>query len=71
MATDIKAIKDLVVCSYYGTSPNPTKFSNNDVKEALHNEIHNLCYDYDSYRRNKLDLLKFYKRLMMKFYHVM
>ena len=58
MATDIKAIKDLVVCSYYGTSPNPTKFSNNDVKEALHNEIHNLCYDYNSYRRNKLDLFE-------------
>ena len=33
MVTDIKAIKDLVVCSYYGTSPNPTKFSNNDVKK--------------------------------------
>ena len=26
MATDIKAIKDLVVCSYYGTSPNQLSF---------------------------------------------
>lgn len=56
--TDIKAIKDLVVCAFRGTSPDPTKFSTNDVKESLKNEIHSLVYDYNSYRRNKLDLFE-------------
>lgn len=56
--TDIKAIKDLVVCAFRGTSPDPTKFSNADVKESLRNEIHSLASDYNSYRRNKLDLFE-------------
>ncbi len=55
---DIKAIKDLVVCAFRGTSPDPTKFSNSDVKESLRNEIHSLAYDFNSYRRNKLDLFE-------------
>ena len=33
--TDIKGIKDLVVHSFYGTSPDPTKFSNKDIKAIL------------------------------------
>ena len=56
--TDIKAIKDLVVHSFYGTSPDPTKFSNKDVKATLSEEIHKLANDYNSYRRNKLDLFE-------------
>lgn len=55
---DIKAIKDLVVHSFYGTSPDPTKFSNKDVKATLSEEIHKLANDYNSYRRNKLDLFE-------------
>ena len=55
---DIKAIKDLVVCAFKGTSPDPTKFSNSDVKESLRNEIHSLAHDFNSYRRNKLDLFE-------------
>lgn len=55
---DIKAIKDLVVCAFLGTSPDPTKFSNTDVKESLRNEIHSLANDFNSYRRNKLDLFE-------------
>lgn len=55
---DIKAIKDLVVCAFLGTSPDPTKFSNTDVKESLRNEIHSLASDFNSYRRNKLDLFE-------------
>lgn len=55
---DIKAIKDLVVCAFMGTSPDPTKFSNTDVKESLRNEIHSLASDFNSYRRNKLDLFE-------------
>ena len=55
---DIKAVKDLVVHSFYGTSPDPTKFSNNDVRDTLREEIHKIAYDYSSYRRNKLDLFE-------------
>lgn len=55
---DIKAIKDLVVCAFRGTSPDPTKFSTQDVKESLRNELHSLAYDYNSYRRNKLDIFE-------------
>lgn len=55
---DIKAIKDLFVCAYRGISPDPTKYSNNDVKESLRKEIHALAHDYNSYRRNKLDLFE-------------
>lgn len=55
---DIKAIKDLVVCSFYGKTPDPTKYSNEDVKGALAEEIHKIAYDYNSYRRNKLDLFE-------------
>lgn len=56
--TDIKAIKDLVVASYFGTNPNPTEYSINDIKETTRNEIHKLANDYNSYRRNKLDLFE-------------
>lgn len=55
---DIQAIKDLVVCAFRGTTPDPTKFSEKDVKEALKKEIHSLANDFNSYRRNKLDLFE-------------
>lgn len=55
---NIKDIKDLVVCAFRGTTPDPTKFSSNDVKEALKNEIHDLASDYRSFQRNKLDLFE-------------
>ena len=55
---DIKAIKDLVVHSFYGTTPDPTNFSNKDVKDTLRDEIHKIAYDYNSYRRNKYDLFE-------------
>lgn len=58
MSFDRNAIKDLVVCSYYGTSPDPTKFSANDVHEALNAEIHKIANDYNSYRRNKIELFE-------------
>jgi hypothetical protein len=53
-----KDIKDLVVCAFRGTNPDPTKFSTNDVKEALREEIHALASDYRSFQRNKLDLFE-------------
>lgn len=56
--TDIQAVKDLVVHSFYGTSPDPTKFSNDDVKETLVEKIHEIAHDYNSYRRNKNDLFE-------------
>lgn len=55
---DKKAIKDLVVCSYFKTTPDPTQFSNTDVKGALSEEIHKIASDYNSYRRNKYDLFE-------------
>lgn len=54
----INAIKDLVVCSYYGRTPDPTKFSVDDVKATLRDEIHAIANDYKSYRRNKEDLFE-------------
>lgn len=55
---DRNAIKDLILCAHYGTSPDPTKFSSADVKATLREEIHKIAHDYDSYRRNKLDLFE-------------
>jgi hypothetical protein len=55
---DIQAVKDLVVHSYYGTNPDPTQFSVEDVKGALAEEIHKIAHDYNSYRRNKLTLFE-------------
>ena len=55
---DLKAIKDLVVHSFYGTNPDPTKFSNQDIKDTLRDEIHAIANDYNSYRRNKYDLFE-------------
>ncbi len=55
---DIQAVKDLVVHSYYGTNPDPSKFSINDVRDTLKEEIHKIAHDYNSYRRNKNDLFE-------------
>ena len=55
---DLNAIKDLVVCSFKGTTPDPTEFSTNDVKESLSKEIHALASDYRTYQRNKMDLFE-------------
>lgn len=55
---DLNAIKDLVVHSFYGTNPDPTKFSAKDIKDTLRDEIHAIASDYNSYRRNKLDLFE-------------
>ena len=55
---DTKAIKELVVCSFRGTSPDPANFSKNDVKEALSAEIHKLASDYRTFQRNKNDLFE-------------
>lgn len=53
-----KDIKDLVVCAFRGTNPDPTKFSNEDIRKTLRNEIHALASDYRSFQRNKLDLFE-------------
>ena len=55
---DTKAIKELVVCSFRGTSTDPANFSKNDVKEALSAEIHKLASDYRTFQRNKNDLFE-------------
>lgn len=55
---DKSTIKDLVVASFYGKNPDPTKFSQDDVKTALREEIHAIASDYNSYRRNKIDLFE-------------
>lgn len=56
--TDIKGMKELVVHSFYGTSPDPTKYANKDVKSTLSEQIHELAGTYDLYRRNKYDLFQ-------------
>ena len=58
MEINKKAIKDLVVCSFFGRNPDPTKYNSNDIKETLSENIHKICNDYDSYRRNKLTLFE-------------
>lgn len=55
---DLNAIKDLVVCSFKGISPDPTEFSAADVKASLAKEIHALASDYRTYQRNKQDLFE-------------
>lgn len=55
---NLKDIKDLVVCAFRGTSPDPTKFSAKDVVDTLNTEIHALANDYKSFQRNKLDLFE-------------
>ena len=58
MSMDKSAIKDLVVCSFCKKNPDPTKYSQEDIKATLRDEIHSIANDYNSYRRNKLDLFE-------------
>ena len=53
---DKNAIRELFVHAYKGTSPDVSQFSAKDVKETLAEKIHEIAYDLNSYRRNKLDL---------------
>ena len=55
---NVQAIKDLVVCDFFGRNPDPTKYSTNDIKATLSDNIHQICNDYNSYRRNKLTLFE-------------
>lgn len=55
---NVQAIKDLVVCDFFGRNPNPTKYSTSDIKATLSDNIHQICNDYNSYRRNKLTLFE-------------
>lgn len=55
---DKKGMKDLFVHAYRGTTPDPTKFSNEDVKASLSKALHELASDFNSYRRNKLDIFE-------------
>lgn len=55
---DIKAIKDLIVCAYKGTNPDPTKYSMNDVKESASAALREIAGNYNDYRRNKLDVFE-------------
>lgn len=58
---DFKGIKDLIVHAFRGTNPDPTKYSNSDVKNSLREEIHELAHDYKSYRNNKNILFDLYQ----------
>lgn len=58
MSFDRKAIKDLVVCAFKGTTPDPTKYSVSDVKGAATAALRELASDYNSYRRNKYDIFE-------------
>ena len=56
MAFDRESIKNLVVCAFKKTTPDPTKYSVSDVKGAASQALHELASDYNSYRRNKYDI---------------
>lgn len=58
MAMDRDAIRELYVHAYKGTSPDVTRYSIKDVKEALSDQIHQLVYDFNSYRRNKIEFFE-------------
>ena len=55
---DKNAIRELFVHAFKGTSPDVTKYSAKDVKDTLAEKIHEIAYDLNSYRRNKLDLFQ-------------
>lgn len=55
---DKNGIRELFVHAFKGTSPDVTQYSVKDVKETLSDEIHALAHDFNSYRRNKLDLFE-------------
>lgn len=58
MTIDKKAIKDLVVCRAFGRTPDPTKYSVDDVSATLTKNIHEICNDYYSYQQNKWTLFE-------------
>ena len=57
---DIKAIKELVVAA--ATKKTPANFSKDyspeDISNALREELSALASDYNTYRRNKLDIFE-------------
>jgi hypothetical protein len=55
---NLQDIKELALHSLRGTTPDPTKYSNQDVNEALRAEIKELAGTYNAYRRNKLDVFE-------------
>ena len=55
---EISAVKDLVVHSFYHTTPNPTKFSADQVDTALKEEIKKIASNYHDFQRNKIDLFE-------------
>lgn len=58
---DIKAIKDLVVCSFYGRTPDPTKYSVEDIKKTASEELKAIANDYYSFQKNKYDIFQIYQ----------
>jgi hypothetical protein len=51
-------IKELIVHSFRGTNPNPTKYQDSDIRKATSEAIHELAHDFNSYRRNKIDIFE-------------
>lgn len=58
MAKSLKDIKELLVYAYTKKSPDPTKFSVEDVKSSLSAEIHEIATTYNEYQRRKLDIFQ-------------
>lgn len=57
-AQKIKDIKNLVVCSFYGRTPDPTKYSAEDVRETIKAEFKEIANDYYSFQENKWTLFR-------------
>ena len=51
-------IKELIIHSFRGTNPNPTKYQDSDIRKATSEAIHELAHDFNSYRRNKVDIFE-------------
>ncbi len=57
-AQTIKDLKNLVVCSFYGRTPDPTKYSVEDVNATISAEFKKIANDFYSYQRNKWTLFQ-------------
>lgn len=60
MANLVQTIRELAIHAVKGTLPADAvnEYSVQDVKDSLSKELKKLAYDYNSYRRNKIDLFE-------------
>lgn len=57
-AQTMRDLKDLVVCSFYKRTPDPTKYSIEDVNRTVSAEFKKIANDYYSFQKNKWTLFQ-------------